>query len=151
MRGGVTKETQWTRVTRFMNKYHPHIVGTTVCVLPIFKRSLVPLPATDVLSYHKYRSSYVATPSTSHAIFPFWVALTLVKPANFIMGIDKSSLVINVIGFGLVKGFRDLWTMMHIPYQQDEQQSWNVPFHVITYPQQHWYGESHLQNRAPHL
>ena len=30
MRGRVTKETQWMRVTRFMNKYHPHIVGTTV-------------------------------------------------------------------------------------------------------------------------
>ena len=76
---------------------------------------LSPLPATNVLSYHKYQSSYIATPSMSHMIFPFWAALTLVKPTNFIMGIDKSSSVINVIDFGLVKGFRDLWTMMHIP------------------------------------
>lgn len=44
-----------------------------------------------------------------------------VKPANFVMGVDKSSSVINVIDFGLAKKFRDPRTTMHIPYQQDEQ------------------------------
>jgi casein kinase I family protein HRR25 len=44
-----------------------------------------------------------------------------VKPANFVMGVDKSSSTINVIDFGLAKKFRDPRTTMHIPYQQDEQ------------------------------
>lgn len=44
-----------------------------------------------------------------------------VKPANFVMGVGKSSSVINVIDFGLAKKFRDPRTTMHIPYEQDEQ------------------------------
>jgi len=44
-----------------------------------------------------------------------------VKPANFVMGIDTSAHLINVIDFGLAKKFRDSRTSEHIPYQQDEQ------------------------------
>ncbi|EIW77836.1 kinase-like protein [Coniophora puteana RWD-64-598 SS2] len=43
-----------------------------------------------------------------------------VKPANFVMGTDKSETLVNVIDFGLAKKFRDPKTTAHIPYKQDD-------------------------------
>ena len=106
-----------------------------------FSLKTVLLIADQLVSTSPHRDSFNVT----WAIFPFWAALTHtpppyppqleriefihsrdlvhrdVKPANFVMGVDKSSSVINVIDFGLAKKFRDPRTTMHIPYQQDEQ------------------------------
>ena len=124
MRGGVTKETRWTRVTRFMNRYHSHIVGTTVsvCIPPIFKRSLVPPPCHRCVVSVEISVFILRLPRRHPRDTSLLGGVNSVKPANFVMGVDKSSSVINVIDFGLVKKFRDPWTTMHIPYQQDEQQ-----------------------------
>ncbi|KAH7923597.1 kinase-like protein [Leucogyrophana mollusca] len=43
-----------------------------------------------------------------------------VKPANFVMGTEKSAHLVNVIDFGLAKKFRDPKTGAHIPYRQDD-------------------------------
>ncbi|EGN97475.1 hypothetical protein SERLA73DRAFT_92593 [Serpula lacrymans var. lacrymans S7.3] len=44
-----------------------------------------------------------------------------VKPANFVMGTDKATDLVNVIDFGLAKKFRDPRTGSHVPYKQDNQ------------------------------
>ena len=61
----------------------------------------------------------------------------MMTPINLVMGVNKSSLVINMIDFGLVKTFRDPWTTMHIYISKASSTELEHPVHVNMYPQQH--------------